>query len=60
MPHQIWQLPHLTSLNLKENNDLYMKFVNIDKAKKLEVLYISDIDIGDINGIGKAPALREL
>lgn len=37
-----------------------MHFANIDKAKKLEVLYISEIDIGDIVGIGNAPALKEL
>jgi hypothetical protein len=59
MPHEIWELPALRTLNLKENS-LYMHFANIDKAKKLEVLYISEIDIGDIDGIGNAPALREL
>ena len=37
-----------------------MKFDNIDKAEKLEVLYLTSIDIGGIEGIGKAPALREL
>lgn len=37
-----------------------MHFANIDKAKKLETLYISEIDIGDIDGIGNAPALKEL
>ena len=38
-----------------------MKFDNIAKAKSLETLYISDIgDIGSIDGIGKAPALKEL
>ena len=59
MPHEIWEIPSLKTLNLKENT-LYMHFANIDKAKKLEVLYISEIDIGDIDGIGNAPALKEL
>jgi Leucine-rich repeat (LRR) protein len=59
MPHQIWELPALQSLNLKEN-EIFVHFTNIYKAKKLELLYISDIDIGSIDGIGKAPALTEL
>ncbi len=59
MPHEIWELPDLRTLNLKKNT-LYMHFANIDKAKKLEMLYISEIDIGEINGIGNAPALKEL
>ena len=59
MPHEIWELPALQSLNLKEN-ELFVHFTNINKAKKLELLYISDIDIGNIDGIGYAPALTEL
>ena len=59
MPHQIWAMPALESLDLKENS-VFMGFKNIDQAKKLEVLYISDIDIDSIEGIGKAPALTEL
>ncbi len=59
MPHEIWELPALKILNVKENN-LFVHFTNIDKAKKLEVLYISEIDIGDIDGLGNAPALKEL
>lgn len=59
MPHQIWDLPHLQTLNLKENS-IYIGFTNSDKAKKLETLYISDIDIGSIEHIGKLSALKEL
>lgn len=59
MPHEIWELPSLQSLNLKENH-LYMHFNNIHLAKKLQLLYISDIDIGSIDRIGTAPALTEL
>lgn len=59
MPHEIWELPALRSLNLKENH-LYMHFNNIHLAQKLELLYISDIDIGHINRLGTAPALTEL
>ena len=59
MPPIIFKLPSLNILNLKENN-IFMKFDNIHEAKKLETLYISDIDLGKIDGIGKAPALKEL
>jgi len=59
MPHEIWDMPALQTLNLKENN-VHMGFTNVGKAKKLEVLYISDIDIGNVDGIGKASALKEL
>ena len=59
MPPVIFELPALHTLNLKENN-IFMTFDNIGKAKSLEVLYLSDIDIGSIDGIGKAPALTEL
>lgn len=59
MPHQIWELPHLQTLNLKENS-IFIGFMNSDKATKLEVLYLSDIDLGNIDNIGKLPALKEL
>lgn len=59
MPPAIFELPALKTLNVK-NNKVFIKFDNIGKAKKLEVLYISNIDIGSIDGIGKAPSLREL
>jgi len=60
MPHQIWDhLPALHTLDLQQN-EVFMRFDNIKLAKKLEVLYISDIDVGSIDGIGQAPALKEL
>jgi len=58
-PSAIFELPDLQKLELKSNK-IFMKFDNIEKAKKLELLYLSSIDIGSIKGIGKAPALREL
>lgn len=60
MPSAIWQLPFLTNLDLRENSLLFIGFDNIKNAKKLETLYISDVDIGNVRGIGGAPALREL
>jgi len=59
MPQMVFAMPALKNLNLKENN-IFMTFANIVQAKSLENLYISDIDLGSIKGIGKAPALREL
>lgn len=59
MPQIIFKLPALTTLNLKQNS-IHMTFDAINDAKNLELMYISDIDIGSIEGIGKAPALKEL
>lgn len=55
----IFELPSLKVLNLKDNH-VFITFDNIGKAETLETLYISNIDIGNIDGIGKAPALKEL
>ena len=60
LPSAVWDLPHLISLDLRENSALNMGFDNVKKAKMLETLYISDVDIGHVKGIGYAPALREL
>lgn len=60
MPSVIWDLPYLIKLNLKENIGLFIGFDNIKKAKQLETLYISNVDIGHVNGIGGAPKLKEL
>ena len=59
MPSAVFELPFLELLNFRQNR-LYMKFDNIDKAEKLDTLYISAIDIGSVAGIGKAKALREI
>lgn len=59
MPSAIFELPYLKNLDLRENR-IFMTFDNIAKATKLETMYISDIDIGSIDGIGNAPILREL
>ena len=55
----IFELPDLKKLNLKDNH-VYMTFDKIGMAKNLENLYISNIDIGNVDGIGNAPALKEL
>ena len=60
MPSAIWELPYLKKLVLKENTRLFIGFDNAKKATKLETLYISDVDIGHVNGIGGAPSLKEL
>lgn len=59
MPQEIFEISTLETLDLKENNIL-ITFDSIGKAEGLETLYISDVDIGSIDGIGKAPALKEL
>jgi len=59
MPSAIFELPFLEVLNVRDN-DLYMEFGNIEKAEKLDTLYISAIDVGSIKGIGQAKALREI
>lgn len=59
VPPVVFEIPSLKTLNLKSNS-IFIKFDTIDKADSLETLYISDVDIGSIAGIGKAPALKEL
>lgn len=55
----VFELSSLQHLNLKDNH-VFMTFDKIDQAEKLEKLYLSNIDIGNVDGIGKAPALKEL
>jgi len=55
----VFELPSLQRLNLKDNH-VFLTFDKIDKAEKLENLYLSNIDIGNVDGIGKAPALKEI
>ena len=59
MPRMVFSMPNLKTLNLKENN-VFMSFDSIARATSLEVLYISNMDLGSIEGIGKAPVLNEL
>eukprot|EP00986_Skeletonema_menzelii_P018835 scaffold26732_cov145-Skeletonema_menzelii.AAC.1 len=55
----VFELPSLKRLNVKDNH-VFVTFDKIGMAKNLENLYISNIDIGNIDGIGNAPALKEL
>jgi len=55
----IYELSSLKRLDLKDNH-VFMTFDKIGMAENLETLYISNIDIGNVDGIGKAPALKEL
>jgi Leucine-rich repeat (LRR) protein len=55
----IFELPSLKKLNLKDNH-VFITFDKIGQAENLVELYLSNIDIGNVDGIGKAPALKEL
>ena len=55
----VFELPGLKNLNVKDNH-VFMTFDKIGEAKKLQNLYISNIDIGNVDGLGNAPALKEL
>ena len=55
----IFELPSLKQLNLKDNH-VFLAFDKIGQAENLANLYLSNIDIGNVDGIGKAPALKEL
>ena len=59
-PPEIFQLPHLEKLVLKNNPDLTVDFSGIEKATKLKELKLSDNALTSISGIGMAPALEVL
>ena len=60
VPSSVYELPQLEELNLKKNYDAILSFQGIENAQNLEVLYLSEIVVDSMNGIGMAPALRRL
>eukprot|EP00978_Attheya_sp_CCMP212_P004239 scaffold9310_cov51-Attheya_sp.AAC.3 len=59
-PSELYKLPHLKSISLKENIELVVGFGGIENAISLEELYLSATDIQSFNGIEFAPRLKEL
>mmetsp|Transcript_24461 Transcript_24461/g.35508 ORF Transcript_24461/g.35508 Transcript_24461/m.35508 type:complete len:1116 (+) Transcript_24461:227-3574(+) len=59
VPSSVYSLPSLQTLDIKLNA-VSISFDGISNAENLEVLYLSDIILEDINGLGNAPALQEL
>ena len=60
MPAATWQLPFLNSLNLKDNTNLHVNFEGLSSATKLEILYLSGVQIDNLVGLSQAQNLREI
>lgn len=60
VPSSVYNLPLLEELNLKKNYDAILSFQGIENAQNLEVLYLSEIVLESMAGLGKAPTLRRL
>ena len=60
IPSSIFDLPYLEELNLKWNTEVRFSFEGIWNALNLKILYLSEVKIDSMNGIGAAPALKTL
>ena len=60
IPSSIYSLPLLEEANLKKNYNAILSFEGIQNAQNLEILYLSEIVVESMKGLGKAPALRRL
>ena len=60
MPHEIFNIPYLRDLNLRDNLDLEVRLYNIEAAKELAVLTVSNTTLVDWTGLGNATNLTEL
>lgn len=61
LPSEVWKLPALRYLNVKENPDLTVSFEGLaNAADSLEVLNVGETQLSNVNGISAATQLKEL
>lgn len=61
LPSEIWTLPSLRYLSIKENPNLFVNLEGLaNSANTLEVLFLSGIRMSSLAGISAATSLREL
>jgi Leucine-rich repeat (LRR) protein len=59
VPSSVFQLPNLKELNIAEN-DADVSFSGIGTAQMLEFLNVDSMGLQSLDGLGQAPALRQL
>jgi Leucine-rich repeat (LRR) protein len=60
IPHEIFSLPHLRRLNVRNNADLNVRFKNIEQATELTSLTVSNTTVVDMTDLRNATGLLEL
>jgi Leucine-rich repeat (LRR) protein len=53
IPTDLWSLPFIQTINLRDNPDLSIDFTNIDQAQYLKGLNIANTLVSSLQGIGK-------
>jgi len=60
LPKEIFDLPYLKTLILRDNVDLHVSLDNIESAQELRYLVISNTQVESLDNLEKAPGLNEL
>ena len=60
IPEDLYHLPYLESLTLRDNPDLIINMVGIERAVELKELVLSNTGITDLRGVGRVKALEYL
>ena len=61
LPEEVWDLPYLQVLNLRDNPSVDVTFGNVGRAQYLENLVLSNTAVTNLDGIGgAAPSLTEI
>jgi Leucine-rich repeat (LRR) protein len=61
LPSEVWTLPSLRYLSLKNNPNLFVNFDGLENAAEtLEVLYLTETGLASLGGISAATRLQEL
>lgn len=60
LPHQVFQLPYLESIDVRDNSDLSISFDAIGDAQYLKELAISNNNVNSLEGLEAASQLQSL
>lgn len=52
IPTNLWSLPYVQSINLRDNPDLTIEFTNIQQARYLQALNVANTLVSSLEGIG--------
>ena len=60
IPSDLWNIPYLQALDIRDNPDVDLDLTNVANANFLEYLYLSNSGITDLSPIGNAQYLVQL